>query len=119
MNHTTKPCACGAQLPLHQLGIHKRQCTVQRSAILAEVQRIANALGRTPYMNEYDNMKAASLPTANNVVPNYWELWNDVIMAAGLKPVRVTRERPAAPASTGGNRYWWHLEREALQAYGY
>lgn len=114
-----KPCACGIQFTSNELsGAHKRQCPAQRAAIIADVRRIATVLGHTPRMKEYDALKAPGMPWANNLVPQYWLLWNDVITAAGLTPVRTT-PTPAPAATVAPIRYWWQLEKEALQAYGY
>lgn len=112
-------CLCGAVPPFGKLAEHRRGCAVMRDAISSELRRIAAEVGRTPSTRDYDAKRAAWAPSANNIVSTYYDLWNDAIRAAGLAPRVSTYHEKEAPAGAGSVRYWWEIEREALQAYGY
>lgn len=112
-------CLCGANLPFGKMSEHRRGCSVMRDAISQELRRIAAEVGRTPSTRDYDAKRAAWAPSANNIVSIYYDLWNEAISAAGLTPRASSYHEKEAPAGAGTVRYWWEVEREALQAYGY
>lgn len=55
---------------------------VSRESLIADLQRIANALGRTPLVSEYEHLGQFSVPTFRKTFGS----WLDCLAAAGLQP---------------------------------
>jgi hypothetical protein len=71
-----------------QAGLPPAVPHLTKGELIAEIQRIANIIGRTPRMRDFDALDAQTAVSASTVIQRFGT-WNNAIRAAGLKPILV------------------------------
>lgn len=88
---TRHQCICGFETgEWQQIVIHREQCQLLRVAIIGDIRRVANGLGRTPTRKEYEQNRLAQLPGWTTVEPIF-DSWNQAVIEAGLNVTRVRK----------------------------
>lgn len=91
--HNRQRCLCGyAVADIITYNVHRSTCVLLRTAIVGDVVRVANLLGKTPTIKEYVALRLDSLPswsTANQLI---FDSWNELITEARLTPNAVYKK---------------------------
>lgn len=89
---TRHQCICGFEAgEWQQIIIHREQCQLLRVAIIGDIRRVANGLGRTPTRKEYEESRLSQLPGWTTVEPIF-DSWNQAVIEAGLNVTRVRKQ---------------------------
>lgn len=89
---TRHQCICGFETgEWRQIVMHREQCQLLHVAIIGDIRRVANILGRTPTRKEYEQNRLPQLPGWTTVEPIF-DSWNSAIMEAGLNVTRVRKQ---------------------------
>lgn len=86
-------CVCGhATHTLSELNIHREDCQILRMAVIGDIIRVANQLGRTPTNQEYNTYRSLELPAWSLLSIILFCTWNDALTECRLPLIRVRKQ---------------------------
>ena len=86
-------CVCGyATHTLSELNIHRERCQILRMAVIGDIIRVANRLGRTPTNQEYNAYRSLELPAWSLLSIVVFSTWNDALTECRLPLIRAKKQ---------------------------
>lgn len=80
-------CLCGVVAASHaDHTIHRQTCRLLRCAIVGDIMRVADYLGRAPMVKEYVALHDPLLPSWSVLSTDIFDSWDDALTEARLLP---------------------------------